>query len=438
MDMPTRCGVRRSVPRSSDHEPRKIGLNALSGLVYECIDEACTRKYQHKPSGGRPPGKMPTSNPKPSSGGKGSGKITIQVTGQRGTGLVCGQGRDNLIANMNCTIPVPSEGPQVSFLDGMNFIVKELVLPDTQAWRECLTEAKWQSCAWASTDLPWLKGAKVLKVKRLGNLDDAKKAKKPDCECFLAGTLVLMAGDATKKIEEIEIGDKVVATDPLTGETSEREVTATIITGKDRKYTDLTISTPAGPEKLIATYEHPFWAVSENRWLEASQLRPGMTLRTDDGRTVTITHTRQYEQRARTYNLTVEGLHTYYVLAGATPVLVHNCPPGGGGFFGNLFKSKERIADDAMRAKRVSMKLGDLKGIELPDLGDPEKLRSMRGMDDQRLLESINDPDEFGGSVVLGDGAVVNGNHRIAEALRRMGDPKHPLFTPDREILAIP
>lgn len=25
-----------------------------SGLVYECMDEACTRKYQRKPSGGRP------------------------------------------------------------------------------------------------------------------------------------------------------------------------------------------------------------------------------------------------------------------------------------------------------------------------------------------------------------------------------------------------
>jgi hypothetical protein len=27
------------------------------------------------------------------------------------------------------------------------------------------------------------------------------------------------------------------------------------------------------------------------------------------------------------YNLTVEDLHTYYVIAGSVPVLVHNCPP---------------------------------------------------------------------------------------------------------------
>ncbi|MEV5573862.1 hypothetical protein AB0L06_27800 [Spirillospora sp. NPDC052269] len=29
-----------------------------------------------------------------------------------------------------------------------------------------------------------------------------------------------------------------------------------------------------------------------------------------------------------TYNLTVGGLHAYYVLAGNTPVLVHNCDIG--------------------------------------------------------------------------------------------------------------
>ena len=49
-----------------------------------------------------------------------------------------------------------------------------------------------------------------------------------------------------------------------------------------------------------------------------------MTLRTDDGATVIVTATRQYAQHARTYNLTVDDLHTYYVLAGETPVLVHN------------------------------------------------------------------------------------------------------------------
>lgn len=49
-----------------------------------------------------------------------------------------------------------------------------------------------------------------------------------------------------------------------------------------------------------------------------------MTLRTDDGHTVIVTANRPFTTHARTYNLTVENVHTYYVLAGETPVLVHN------------------------------------------------------------------------------------------------------------------
>jgi hypothetical protein len=49
-----------------------------------------------------------------------------------------------------------------------------------------------------------------------------------------------------------------------------------------------------------------------------------MTLLTDAGSTVIVTANRPYTKHARTYNLTVDDLHTYYVLAGATPVLVHN------------------------------------------------------------------------------------------------------------------
>ncbi|WUG23479.1 hypothetical protein OG912_11270 [Streptomyces sp. NBC_00464] len=37
-----------------------------------------------------------------------------------------------------------------------------------------------------------------------------------------------------------------------------------------------------------------------------------------------VTGNRHYRKHVRTYNLTVTELHTYYVLAGATPVLVHN------------------------------------------------------------------------------------------------------------------
>ncbi|MEU8523631.1 HNH/endonuclease VII fold putative polymorphic toxin [Streptomyces sp. NPDC048577] len=148
-------------------------------------------------------------------------------------------------------------------------------------------------------------------------------------QCFLAGTEVEMADGSTKDIDKIKIGDEVLATDPQTGETGARKVSHLIITEDDKHFNELTIDTPNGPEKLTATHEHPFWSVSENHWIDASQLKPGMTLRTDHGTEVTITANHPYTTHARTYNLTVDDLHTYYVLAGQTPVLVHNsnCVP---------------------------------------------------------------------------------------------------------------
>lgn len=159
----------------------------------------------------------------------------------------------------------------------------------------------------------------------LGRLPNAKKT---DCQCFLAGTDVLMADGTTKDIEDVQVGDEVLATDPETGEAKAGEVTQLIHTENDKNFNELSIATPQGIEKLTATYEHPFWSPSEKRWIEAHQLEPGMTVLSDDRRTAIVTGNRAFLHHARTYNLTIEGLHTYYVLAGETPVLVHNstCP----------------------------------------------------------------------------------------------------------------
>ncbi|MGW2698221.1 polymorphic toxin-type HINT domain-containing protein [Streptomyces sp. NPDC001296] len=147
-------------------------------------------------------------------------------------------------------------------------------------------------------------------------------------KCFVAGTKVLMASGPAKNIESIKAGDTVVATDPLTGKTAPRKVTRLIITDGDKHFDEITLDTPDGPRKLTATYEHPFWNPTEKRWVKAHDLRAGSTLLSRDGRTVRVQATRAFDQRVRTYNLTVEDLHTYYVLAGETPVLVHNANPG--------------------------------------------------------------------------------------------------------------
>ncbi|MFF7138730.1 polymorphic toxin-type HINT domain-containing protein [Streptomyces sp. NPDC008196] len=164
----------------------------------------------------------------------------------------------------------------------------------------------------------------ALGLGRGGLLGRGARASAGCVQCFLAGTDVLMADGTTKDIEDVRVGDEVKATDPRTGESGPRKVTHLIITEHDKHFNELSIATGDGIEKLTATFEHPFWSPSEGDWVDAGALKPGMTLLTDKGDTVIVTGNRAFAKYARTYNLTVEDLHTYYVLAGETPVLVHN------------------------------------------------------------------------------------------------------------------
>ena len=184
-----------------------------------------------------------------------------------------------------------------------------------QNFERCLDDAKsyergkrWESLAYA-----FIPGGRA-----------GKGAAAADCMCFLAGTDVLMADGATKDIEDVAVGDMVQAADPTTGETGPRKVTRLIRTESDKHFNELSITTENGVDRLTATHEHPFWSPSEQDWIEAGDLKPGMTLLTDEGDTVIVTGNRPFTKHARTYNLTVEDLHTYYVLAGVTPILVHN------------------------------------------------------------------------------------------------------------------
>lgn len=87
-------------------------------------------------------------------------------------------------------------------------------------------------------------------------------------------------------------------------------------------------ASPLRPKRgvIIATDAHPFWVAGNlNRWVNASDLKPGMWLRTSAGTYVQVTATKHWTtHRQRVHNLTVADLHTYYVLAGTTPAPVHN------------------------------------------------------------------------------------------------------------------
>ncbi|GGT30330.1 MULTISPECIES: polymorphic toxin-type HINT domain-containing protein [Streptomyces] len=141
---------------------------------------------------------------------------------------------------------------------------------------------------------------------------------------FPAGTPVLMADGAARPIEQVRPGDAVLATDPESGVTSPRPVEATIHTPDDIDFTGITLSADAGRGTLTSTDHHPFWSENRRQWTDAADLNSGDTLRTSDGAAVAIEKVVHWKELRGAYNLTVNGLHTYYVLAGATPVLVHN------------------------------------------------------------------------------------------------------------------
>jgi hypothetical protein len=170
---------------------------------------------------------------------------------------------------------------------------------------------------------------------------------------FTGGTKVLMADGSSKPISQVKVGDKIANAVPETGKTQVHAVTNVIVTHTDHDFVDLTIAAEhpqhnpaAGHQggrtaatvtasdtvvtvgKITTTFHHPFYDITKAAFVDAQHLQPGDRLAQPDGATATILDVRLYHATQTTYDLTIGTLHTYYVLAGAAPVLVHNtnCP----------------------------------------------------------------------------------------------------------------
>jgi RHS repeat-associated protein len=139
--------------------------------------------------------------------------------------------------------------------------------------------------------------------------------------CSFAGdTEVLMADGTTKPISEVDVGDQVLATDPETGETGPRTVTAVFA------HDDVLIGLSTEDGSTVTTTEdHPFYNATDRAWERADELDRGDTLRTSTGIPTRVTGLLLATAHVgRAYNLTVDDLHTYHVLVGTAAVLVHN------------------------------------------------------------------------------------------------------------------
>ncbi|WP_412104205.1 polymorphic toxin-type HINT domain-containing protein [Streptomyces europaeiscabiei] len=146
---------------------------------------------------------------------------------------------------------------------------------------------------------------------------------------FSPDTLVLLKNGKTKPISEVKPGDEVASADPGTGKSKGGKPVTDRFAHQDDDLVDVTVRSADGrPSVLRTTADHPFWNDTLQTWTTAAELRPGDRLNTATDTHARVVGVTDRAGSATMYNLTVDDLHTYYVLVGSTTVLVHNeCPP---------------------------------------------------------------------------------------------------------------
>ena len=145
--------------------------------------------------------------------------------------------------------------------------------------------------------------------------------------------------DGQEPIEEIEVGDKVLSEDEITGEVAIKEVTQTYV-----NETDELIHIGVNGETISATPTHSFY-VDKLGWTLARSLRAGDVLVLSNGEFVTVEWVQHeiLESPIKVYNFEVEEFHTYFV--GENRVLVHNmCKTSDSG---EIFLDQEKTHESA-------------------------------------------------------------------------------------------
>lgn len=128
------------------------------------------------------------------------------------------------------------------------------------------------------------------------------------CECLAAGTPIWTELGPVA-VEQIRVGDRVLAQDPDTGELDFKPVLRTTVRPSGKL-----LSLDAGSAgKLDCSGGHVFWVAGQG-WLRARKLEPGMMLHTLDG-PVELREVKE-GPAAETYNLVVADFHSYFTADG--------------------------------------------------------------------------------------------------------------------------
>ncbi|MFB4262577.1 polymorphic toxin-type HINT domain-containing protein [Nonomuraea sp. GTA35] len=254
---------------------------------------------------------------------------------------------------------------------------------------------------------------------------------------FTPETEVLLADGSRKRIDQLKPGDKVLATDPRTGRTEAKEILATIVGEGSKNLVTITVDTDGTAGKatadLIATDGHPFWVESEKSWRDAKDLRPGHLLRTSAGTYVQVTAVESRTAQARVHNLTVADIHTYYVVAGSMPILVHNCgelADEGAEFPGLAHTLDEHVNVSEDQARQMAEEKG-VNGVFIDAQtaqsvvtyalsGNARRIQNwLRGSDPQLPIHGAFGVNNSLGWVAHADGSITTASNRYTVILQR-------------------
>jgi hypothetical protein len=148
--------------------------------------------------------------------------------------------------------------------------------------------------------------------------------------CFAAGTLV-STRDGLRPIEDIRVGDLVLARNEKTGETGLKPVTE-LVRRHDREIWKLTLATSVDgdgkgtSDTFETTDDHP-WRTAAGTWVQTIDLKPGIRVLRARGPPLTVVSVERTGVVRATFNLEVADWHTYFV--GDAGAWVHNSGCGG-------------------------------------------------------------------------------------------------------------
>jgi RHS repeat-associated protein len=141
------------------------------------------------------------------------------------------------------------------------------------------------------------------------------------CMCLVGGTQVATPTGLVA-IEDIQVGDLVLAYNEANGQIIAKPVSALIRPAPQATF-EVKLEAAANQDREVfrASADHP-WLLTDGQWVHTQDLKAGRHVKTATGIDLIVTALKATGKIEQTYNLTVDDMHTY--LIGTDHVVVHN------------------------------------------------------------------------------------------------------------------